>query len=83
VLEGLAAGGELRRNGRQLSPGRGSGGRAAADRGLGGQAGQAVRGRQARGAVGGGVAPLAVGTRARPRLGEGGVAVGDGGVAVL
>lgn len=83
VLEGLAAGGELGRDGGQLPPGGGSGGRAAADRGLGGQTGQTIRRRQAWGAVGGGVASLAVGAGAWPRLGEGGVAVGEGGVAVL
>lgn len=38
VLERLAAGGELRGNGRQLSPRRRSGGRAAAHRGFGGEA---------------------------------------------
>lgn len=83
MLEGLAAGGELGRDGRQLSPRWGSGGRGAADRGFGGQPGQAIRGGQTWGAVGGGVASLAVSARARAGLGEGGVAVAEGGVAVL
>lgn len=84
MLEGLATGGELGGHGRQLPPGGGPGGRAAADRGLGGrQSGQTVRRGQARGSVGGGVAPLAVGAGARAGLGEGGVAVGEGRLAVV
>ena len=83
VLEGLATGGELRRDGCQLPPRWGSGGRAAADRGFGGQSGQAVGGRQTWGAVGGGVASLAVAARAWPRLSDGGVAVAERGVAAL
>lgn len=83
VLERLAAGGELGRNGRQLSPRGGSGRRAAADRGFGSQMSQTVRGRQTWGAVGGGVAPLTLRAGARARLGEEGVAVGEGRVVVL
>lgn len=83
VLERLAAGGELGRNRGQLPPGGCPGRRAAAHRGFGGQVSQAVRGRQAWGAVGGGVAPLALRAGARARLGEGGVAVGEGRVVVL
>lgn len=83
VLEGLAAGGELGGDGGQLPPRWGSRGCGAARRGLGGQPGQAVRGRQTRGAVGGGVASLAVSAGAGPRLSEGGVAVAEGGLAVL
>lgn len=83
MLEGLAAGGELGRDGGQLPPRRGSGGRGAACRGLGGQSGQAVRGRQTRGAVGGGVASLAVSAGAGPWLSEGGVAVAEGGLVAL
>lgn len=84
MLKGLAASGELGRDGCQLSPRWGSRGGGAADRGLGGQSGQAIRGRQTWGAVGGGMASLAVSARARPgpRLSEGGMAVAEG-VAVL
>lgn len=85
MLEGLATGGELGRDGCQLSARWGSRGGAAADRGFRSQSGQAIRGRQTWGAVRGGMASLAVSARARPqpRLSEGGVAVAERGVAVL
>lgn len=83
VLEGLATGGEFWRDRGELSARGGSWGGPAALRGLGRHAGQAVRRRQPRRPVRGGVAALAVAAGARAGLAEGGVAVGEGRVAAM